>query len=90
MALTKKRREEIADQLDTVASWFTHSGRAGKVRALAQELRGEEVTEGESPEAVQARIDEATAKEVEAQRVAAEKAQTEIARQAETAETPSA
>jgi hypothetical protein len=42
MALTAKHREELAARIDVAATWLSHSGRAGELRSIAAELRGEE------------------------------------------------
>lgn len=72
MALTAARREELAKELDVASTWILHRGRSGKLREIAAELRGEEVS-GESVEELEARLAAAREKEVEAQVAAAEK-----------------
>lgn len=83
MALTPKRREELAAQLDVASTWILHKGRAGKIRAIAAELRGEDIS-NETVEELEARLEEARQREVDAQVVAAEKHQktveTEVAK----------
>lgn len=70
MALTAKRREELAVRVDTAASWIQHSGRAAELRSIAAELRGEEHDEGETEAQVSERLDEAAQVETEAQETA--------------------
>jgi GAF domain-containing protein len=70
MALTAKRREELAAEIDTFATWISHAGRRGRIRAVAAELRGEEV-DGEAEEQAQARLAAAEQSEQEAKEVKA-------------------
>lgn len=80
MALTAKRKGELADEIDTFATWINHKGRAGRIRAVAAELRGEDPDEAaaESVEALEARLEAARQREVEANVAAAEQLQKNV------------
>lgn len=69
MALTQSRRLELAKELEVAATWLTHRGRAGRILAIAAELRGED------PDDTLTETDEQKAKRLEA----AEKAEKEAA-----------
>ena len=75
MALTKKRREELGDAVDTASTWINHAGRAGKLRAIAAELRGEDVDDAETAENLRARLEAAEKAEAEAAEAAAARAE---------------
>lgn len=75
MALTAKRREELAAQIDTAASWQSQPGRRGVLKAIAAELRGEELEDSEEQQVAkqsdQDRLKAAEEAEREAQEIKA-------------------
>lgn len=74
MALTAKRKEELATEIDLASTWILHKGRSGKLRAIAAELRGEDISH-ETVADLEARLEEARAREVDAAVAAADKHQ---------------
>ena len=65
MALTQKRRDELAEIVERGASWINHQGRKGILLEVATELRTGEKA-GESEEERTARLEEAQKAEAEA------------------------